>query len=94
MVVIVVAGGYMVVRWSCVGSPCTEFDLMDWRKVEQKMTNFERIKAMSAEEMAKEFSGNFGWSCDGCRFYGSCDALFVVECVARWRNWLESEADT
>jgi hypothetical protein len=52
------------------------------------MTNYERIKAMSVEEMAEKFRTTD--SCPDpyidCREYDSCSCC--------WIEWLESERDT
>ena len=48
------------------------------------MTNFEKIKAMTTEEMAELFA-QFALGCSNCRGDGSC-----VECN---KKWLEREVD-
>jgi hypothetical protein len=62
--------------------------------MEQKrdMTNYERIKAMSVEEMAEILYDKI--NCEDCpvRKQGKCDS--VCECFERMTAWLESECDT
>lgn len=51
------------------------------------MTNYEKIKSMSAEEMA-EFMYKF--QSDICAYCGSCESDF--KCWHGFKKWLESEA--
>ena len=53
------------------------------------MTNYERIKAMSVEEMAEYFWGD----CFGCEIEkrGMCES--ILDCKAQRIRWLESECD-
>lgn len=56
------------------------------------MTNYEKIKSMSVEEMAR-FIGNTPSinSCEFC-FYGG-DDCFNIRCSYGVKKWLEQEAD-
>lgn len=56
----------------------------------KRMTNYERIKAMSVEEMAEYFWGD----CFGCEIEkrGMCES--ILDCKAQRIRWLESECDT
>lgn len=56
------------------------------------MTNEERIKSLSTEELAREISGNC-WSCDGCLIVDFCDRNGTVDCEEVWKQWLKSEAE-
>lgn len=69
----------------------------------EKLTNFERVKSMSVDELA-EFIENedllFAYCnpkyCEGYEKDGSCKAIKVGEkscCVKAAKNWLESEAE-
>lgn len=58
------------------------------------MTNFEKIKAMSVEEMA-EFLYNYAipHNCIDCFAYGGCSMQFNLSCKKLAQMWLESEAE-
>ena len=59
------------------------------------MTNYEKIKAMSVEEMAELlrcFCLN-SVCCDDCPLDGICPSA-CCEFKHTWKNWLESEVDT
>ena len=49
------------------------------------ITNFERIKAMSVEEMAELIDKNY--KCRKCYYYGHCNG----DCHGGIKKWLESE---
>lgn len=63
------------------------------------MTNFEKIKNMSVEEMARECALNV--SCSNCRIENLCSKKrienlcnkeqSVMLCREIWKQWLESE---
>ena len=60
------------------------------------MTNYERIKRMSIEEMAEEISS--GGNCDYCVAKDRCDNLALdiiatVPCAVLTREWLEQEVE-
>ena len=66
------------------------------------MTNYDRIKAMSIDEMAEYFGGDAAEEyllCASCRpeyckhyrEYGFCHAEGHNKCVPAMKNWLESE---
>lgn len=52
------------------------------------MTNYEKIKAMSVEEMAEFIHGLFGWE-GSCGFCKTCDN----DCIGGMKKWLESEVE-
>ena len=57
------------------------------------MTNYEKLKSMSIEEMARELCQKLG-ICDGCPSQWRCydeGGLFLGICV---KEWLESEVET
>lgn len=51
------------------------------------MTNFEKIKNMSIEEMEREC--NDMWMCEGCPYH----IMTQDFCILRVKQWLESEAE-
>lgn len=53
------------------------------------MTNFERIKAMSLDEMAEQIAAN---SCHNCVYVFSEEPC-RGRCTEGTRKWLESEAE-
>ncbi len=57
------------------------------------MTNYEKIKAMSIDEMAKRDLDFFG--CPYSSPYDCCkiDKKFDGDCTACTKHWLESEAE-
>ena len=55
------------------------------------MTNYERIKRMSLNEMT-EFLGNVG-SCSNCSRNGCGDCCDVDDCNIYIREWLDQEAE-
>lgn len=59
------------------------------------MTNYERIKAMSVDEMAVFLIDN-EHDCQQCRFIEQCVSDWVISCEKRFKDWLlsESEVDT
>ena len=56
------------------------------------MTNYERIKAMSVEEMAKAMGFNIDCICCPIPCNEPCEAM--PTCSESFRLWLESEVDT
>ena len=56
------------------------------------MTNFEKIKAMSVEEMVIFLYQNVA-DCDMCPATKSCEASTELSCKERILEWLESEAE-
>ena len=57
------------------------------------MTNYERIKNMSVEKMAKEL--NKMSTCDFCHYNKKCGQGYPDrECADGIRLWLESEVET
>lgn len=55
------------------------------------MTNFEKIKSMGIEELAKELQGYT--SCDFCPIGEFCYGHPELSCVDKVKIWLESEVD-
>lgn len=59
------------------------------------MTNYERIKSMSIEEMAVMIANEIPYEdCDGCgRCYFKLDEPYRLNtgCQDAWLDWLESE---
>ena len=68
---------------------------------EKKITNYERIKSMSLDEMAEFFGAGMGadsveaCSPDYCPYYddGHCSGKGPDRCVEAYKAWLESEAN-
>lgn len=55
------------------------------------MTNFEKIKSMSVDELAEKLDDLF--SCDHCYFAEFCDEnIEGTTCTGVLKEWLESEA--
>ena len=53
------------------------------------MTNYEKIKAMSVEEMADFiFTVNKITDCDTCIAYGTCSMKYGVSCRKHMTEWL------
>ena len=75
--------------WSCVNGDCYRPDKPT--KTKKRMTNFERIKAMTVEEMA-EFFGEV--ECYECPFAGIVCETFSDDCAKHFIKWLESECGT
>ena len=55
-----------------------------------KMTNYDRIKSMSVEEMAEYLSDH--WSCVDCAFEKDCDDNYI-SCHKNIKQWLEQEVE-
>lgn len=62
------------------------------------MTNFEKIKNMSVEELAKKCCGSS--YCSTCPIWDFCtytmhndDRAKVVDCLTTWEQWLKSEVE-
>ena len=57
------------------------------------MTNYERIKNMSVEEMAGEITGKID-DCPDCICYSQCDGYENNNtCISKIIQWLESEVE-
>ena len=58
------------------------------------MTNAEKIRAMTDEELAKWFAGRIT-DCIDCPAYETCDDVKVgwTSCIDLLLRWLEQEAD-
>ena len=57
------------------------------------MTNFEKIKNMSFEEMAKWFAIEIGGECYSCPACDYCIMTIGTSCQERIKQWLESEVE-
>ncbi len=57
-----------------------------------RMTNFEKIKAMSVEEMAEYLYRNVA-DCEMCPAMKSCKAPTDIACKRTLLEWLEREAE-
>lgn len=55
------------------------------------MTNFEKIKDMSVEELAEILNESF--ACDRCPNAEFCDCTIGESCTDTWIKWLESEVE-
>lgn len=62
------------------------------------MTNFEKIKNMSVEELAAKCCGSS--YCSACPIWDFCtytmhndDRVKVLDCLTTWREWLKSEVE-
>lgn len=55
------------------------------------MTNYEKIKAMSVEEMAKVMRDHI--DCRACPVYRTCHSPFGVMCPQALEEWLLQEAE-
>lgn len=56
------------------------------------MTNFEKIKNMSVDEMAGKL--NVSFACDRCPIREFCDendSSPTATCIRMWKMWLKSE---
>lgn len=68
--------------------------------MEKKMTNYEKIKNMSIEEMATFFGAGMGkgisqaCSSEHCLYYKDtmCEGKGPDRCISAYKSWLESEA--
>lgn len=70
------------------GSECDKFNQ---RVVDQPLTNADRIRAMSDEELATAIiAGRFGFDCDVCpeRNHVKC----TLECARHCTEWLQQPA--
>ena len=58
------------------------------------MTNYEKIKAMSVEEMANYISDSVS-ACEDCPAYraDTCDGMFSRMCEEELAKWLLQEAE-
>lgn len=54
------------------------------------MTNFEKIKQMSVEEMAKCFYSH-STNCNSCFLFNFCVENDGLGCIEVFEKWLESE---
>ena len=68
---------------------CEFFDDSGGYEIKEKkpMTNGDRIRAMSDEELVKFFEKNV--DCCGCMLYGDCTG----PCPENWLNWLKQPAE-
>ena len=56
------------------------------------MNNYEKIKAMSIDEMAEEFTKITATHCDYCPFQNECEPQEIF-CKKFLKQWLESEEE-
>lgn len=58
------------------------------------MTNFEKIKNMSVEELAKTISYEME-NCIRCPLFDLCtkDSYSDIDCSGMWEQWLKSEVE-
>ena len=75
----------------CTGERCLQFkDRTKWAEKKDPVTNAERIRAMSDEELCK-FLGEYKFcdiceeGCDSCTYNGDCDKRLL--------EWLKQPAD-
>lgn len=54
-----------------------------------KMTNYDRIKSMSVEEMADMFF--YSWSCEFCVVHDKCKENNYENCIKNVKQWLLQE---
>ena len=55
------------------------------------MTNFEKIKQMSVEEMANYISTNV--TCNNCKIINTCENIDGDTCSGIFKYWLENEVE-
>lgn len=56
------------------------------------MTNFEKLKNMSVDEMVDKLDKVF--NCNGCLIEAFCsENRKVITCKSVWEKWLKSEAE-
>ena len=56
------------------------------------MTNYEKIKAMSVEEMA-EWLDCIPTGCKFCPAREICEITIALDCTMTFKQWLESEVE-
>ena len=57
-----------------------------WKDKDEPLTNADRIRAMTDEELAEFFA-----RCDASRFRMRCDTKEVIDETWRWLDWLKQE---
>ena len=57
------------------------------------MTNFEKIKSMTVEEMAGHINDKVDTECSGCPAFNYCAASTFTYCYEMIRKWLERECE-
>ena len=58
------------------------------------MTNYEKIKSMSVNEMAEFLDDNFTFSCETCHHGDNCVVLeYSDECRKALKKWLKAESE-
>ena len=65
-------------------------DYFDDRQQNEKLTNFQRIKSMSLDEMA-EFINNSIEHCEQICISSTC--AFHRECISGIKQWLQEESE-
>ncbi len=64
---------------------------MNVNKQRQKMTNFEKIKNMSIDELADKLEESL--VCDRCPISDLCEGIVGGDCTKACMKWLKSEAE-
>ena len=58
------------------------------------MTNYEKIKSLSVDEMYKFLDDNFTFSCETCPLGDKCSVIvYSNECRKALKNWLRAESE-
>lgn len=55
------------------------------------MTNEEKLKGLSTEELAEKLNESF--ACDRCPIDDLCECIVGGDCTKVWIEWLKSEAE-
>lgn len=69
-------------------------DYFDERQEEEKLTNFQKIKNMTLDEMAEIIQLNVDYKCDFCKGY-ACDEVpeYSEKCNDGIKQWLQEESE-
>ena len=57
------------------------------------MTNYEKIKSMSFDEMREFFENNFLFYCKICHHRANCSTSSTDKCHKALRDWLKAESE-
>lgn len=88
------ASGYCATT-ACINPQYSNIGTVQYGQGVQKriITNADRIRAMTDEELAEFMADNVG--CDDCRFFAACrSAPQDRACAEKWLDWLKQEADS
>lgn len=55
------------------------------------MTNEEKLKSLSTEELAEKLNESF--ACDRCPINDLCECIVGGDCTKVWIEWLKSEVE-